>query len=554
MVDPTTYDWEGDEPLKRSYEKSLIYEMHVRGFTAHPSSSLPEEQRGTYAGVIAKIPYLQELGVRAVELMPVQQFDPQAAPYPRPNYWGYQPVAYFAPHSEYSSRRDPLGAVDEFRDMVKALHRAGIEVILDVVYNHTAEDDQNGPTLCYRGLENPTYYILNPHNPAEYLNYSGTGNTVNANNSIVRRMILDSLRYWVEHMHVDGFRFDLASVLSRGIDGELHPDPPILWSIESDPVLAGTKIIAEAWDAGGLYQVTNFIGLRWAVWNGLYRDTVRRFVKSDPGVVDDLADALVGSPKLFSHQNRDPVRSINYITSHDGFTLNDLVSYNQKHNWDNGYENRDGTDENYSWNCGVEGPTDREDVEKLRVRQIKNFFTILLMSQGQPMLLMGDEARRTQQGNNNAFDQDNEISWFNWQFVEKHAEIFRFVKTLIQYHQQSCLFRDRQLWDNSGSTEVHWHGIRLNAPDWSENSRSLAIELINHACSEHIHIMLNSFWEPQTFDLPNLPGGETWQRLLDTSLPVPEDICLPPVPLPEQQRRYQLSPRSVVVLVGSMFS
>lgn len=553
VVDPTTYDWEGDKPLKRSYDKSLIYEMHVRGFTAHPSSGVTDEKRGTYAGLIEKVPYLKELGIQAVELLPVQQFDPQAAPFPRPNYWGYQPIAYFAPHSEYSSRHDPLGPVDEFRDMVKALHRAGIEVILDVVYNHTAEDDQNGPTFCYRGLENATYYILNPKNPAEYLNFSGTGNTLNTNNSIVRRMILDSLRYWVEHMHVDGFRFDLASVLSRGIDGELHPDPPILWSIESDPVLAGTKIIAEAWDAGGLYQVGNFVGLRWAVWNGLYRDTVRRFVKSDPGVVGDLADALVGSPHLFNQQNQDPVRSINYVTSHDGFTLNDLVSYNEKHNWENGYENRDGTDQNYSWNSGVEGPSDQEQVEKLRTRQIKNFLTILLVSQGRPMLLMGDEVRRTQRGNNNAFDQDNEISWFNWEHLEKHADILRFVRLLIYYRQQSCLFRDRQLWDKSSSTEVHWHGTKLNKPDWSSTSHILAIELINQTCVEHLHIMFNSYWKAVDFELPNLQGGEVWRRLVDTSLATPDDICVPPVTLPADQLRYRLGPRSTVVLIGSYF-
>ena len=548
VTDPTTYDWEGDTPLGRSLGKSLIYEMHVRGFTRHPSSGVSEEKRGTYAGLIEKIPYLQEMGIKTVEFMPVQQFDPQAAPHSRPNYWGYEPVAYFAPHRDYSTRRDPLGPVDEFRDMVKALHRAGIEIILDVVYNHTAEDDQNGPTLSFRGLENPTYYLLKPHNQSEYMNFSGTGNTVNANNSIVRRLILDSLRYWVEHMHVDGFRFDLASVLSRGIDGELHSDPPILWSIESDPVLAGTKIIAEAWDAVGLYQVGNFVGLRWAVWNGKFRDVVRRFVKSDPGCVGELADAIAGSPKLFNQENRDPVRGINYIASHDGFTLNDLVSYNEKHNWANGYDNRDGTNLNYSWNCGTEGPVDISEIERLRVRQIKNFLTILLMSQGRPMLMMGDEARRTQRGNNNAFDQDNETTWLDWDRLDKHAEVSRFARLLIQFHQDNCLFRGRSLWNNSGGTEVHWHGVRLNQPDWEDSSRSLAFELINQTCGEHLYVILNAYWKTLDFELPELPSGRIWGRLVDTSLASPEDICVPPATLKENTRRYRAGPRSSVVL------
>lgn len=552
VVDPSIYDWEGDAPLQRVMDKSLIYELHVGGFTRHPNSGLEPTKRGTYAGLIEKIPYLQELGIKTVELLPVQQFDAQAAPQGRPNYWGYEPVAYFAPHRGYSSRRDPTGPVDEFRDLVKALHRAGIEVILDVVYNHTAEDDQNGPTLAYRGLENTTYYLLDQANPAEYLNFSGTGNTLNANISIVRRMIMDSLRYWVEVMHVDGFRFDLASSMSRGIDGELHPDPPILWSIESDPVLAGTKIIAEAWDAGGLYQVANFIGLRWAVWNGQYRDSVRRFVKSDPGVVGALADAIVGSPNLFHRLNRDPVRSINYVASHDGFTLNDLVTYNEKVNWANGYDNRDGANQNFSWNSGEEGPSDDERIEGLRQRQVKNFLTILMMSQGRPMLLMGDEVRRSQQGNNNAFDQDNEISWFDWENLERHHGLLRFARLLIQYHHNNCLFRDRQLWTSSQSTDIRWHGVQLDQPDWGHDSRSLAFELINQACEERMHVMLNAYWDGLEFELPELPDGWGWRRLVDTSLPSPDDISQPPVPLRSGTRRYRLGPRSSVVLVAEL--
>ncbi len=550
VVDPTTYDWEGDTPLRKPYGESLIYEMHVRGFTAHPNSGLPLEKRGTYAGLVEKIPYLQDLGIKTVELMPIQQFDPQSAPYPRPNYWGYEPVAYFAPHRDYCSRKDPLGPVDEFRDLIKAFHRAGIEVILDVVYNHTAEDGKDGPWLSFRGLENLMYYTLDPQNPEEYLNFSGVGNTLNANISVVRRLIMDSLRYWVEHMHVDGFRFDLASSLSRGIDGRVLDDPPILWSIESDPVLAGTKIIAEAWDAGGLYQVHNFVGLRWAVWNGQFRDTVRGFLKSDPGTVGPLADAIIGSPNLFGQPNRDPVRSINFITAHDGFTLNDLVSYNRKHNWTNGYNNRDGTDHNLSWNCGEEGPTDNIEIERLRQRQIKNFLTLLLISQGRPMLSMGDEVRRTQLGNNNPFNQDNEMSWFNWEDLATNAETLRFVRSLIHMNQNSCLFRDRQLWSTSESSGVRWHGTKVNQPDWSYDSHSLAFELTHYGCREHLHVMLNAYWQPLEFELPALPSDQAWHRMIDTNLPAPDDFSDAPVKLSDGQLSYTLGPRSCAVLVA----
>ncbi len=551
VVDPHDYDWEGDQPLRRPSSNAIIYEMHVRGFTRHPNSGVAPQRAGTYAGLIEKIPYLQELGVTAVELMPVHQFDPQAAPNNLPNYWGYQPIAFFAPHHDYSSRRDPLGPVTEFRDMVKALHRAGIEVILDVVYNHTAEDNQNGPTLAYRGLENRTYYMLNAGRRAEYINYSGVGNTLNANNSIVRRFIADSLRYWVEHMHVDGFRFDLASVLSRGSDGRPLDDPPLLWEIESDPVLAGTRIIAEAWDAGGLYQVHNFVGKRWAVWNGQYRDTLRRFVKSDPGLTVGLADAIGGSPFLFRRLDRDPIRSINYITCHDGFTLNDLVSYNEKHNWANGEDNRDGSSDNHSWNCGAEGATGDATVETLRRRQIKNFLTLLLLSQGTPMLLMGDEVRRSQWGNNNAFDQDNELSWLDWDNVERHADVLRFTQTLLRFRRQSRLFHDRSFWITPGGTEIHWHGLALGRPDWGAESRVLAFELSNAMAAEHLHVMINAYWQPLDFELPFLTTGRAWRRLVDTALDPPHDISDPPSGPLLGARHYRVQPRSVVVLVAA---
>ena len=366
VVDGHTYDWEGDTPLQRPSARTIVYEMHVRGFTRHPSAGVAEQTRGTFAGLIEKIPYLQQLGITAVELLPVFQFDVQDAPPGKVNYWGYAPVAFFAPHQAYSARQDALGPVDEFRDLVKALHRAEIEVILDVVFNHTAEGDQQGPTLSFRGVDNHTYYILEPDR-ARYANYTGTGNTLNANHPIVRRLIVDSLRYWVEAMHVDGFRFDLASILTRDASGHPLPNPPVLWDIESDPALAGTKLIAEAWDAAGLYQVGSFIGDSWQEWNGRFRDDVRSFFRGDEGVVGRLADRVLGSPEIYGHEEREAEQSVNFVTCHDGFTLNDLVSYDHKHNAANGEDNRDGANDNRSWNCGVEGPTDDPVVESCAI-------------------------------------------------------------------------------------------------------------------------------------------------------------------------------------------
>ncbi len=557
VVDPAAYDWEGDRPLRRDFNESAIYEMHVRGFTKHPSSSLPDVTRGTYAGLIEKIPYLQLLGVQIVELMPVFQFDRQSAPGDRPNYWGYEPVTFFAPHRGYSSSQDWLGPVDEFRDLVKALHRAGIEVILDVVYNHTAEDGYDGPTLSLRGIDNQIYYLLDPSNRAEYVDDSGVGNTLNGNHTVVRRMIMDSLRYWVQEMHVDGFRFDLASVLYRGEDDQVLQIPPLLWDIDSDPVLAGTKIIAEAWDAAGLYQVGSFVGDRWAVWNGRYRDTMRRFVKGDAGVIRDLADVISGSPQVFSLPDRDPMRSVNFITAHDGFTLNDLVSYNDKHNEANGEGNQDGSNQNDSWNCGVEGPTDDPEIDALRQRQIRNFFTILLLSQGRPMFLMGDEVRNTQGGNNNAYSQDNEISWFDWDKVDEEQALFRFVSGLLCFRRRNKLFRDRAYWFEPGGTNIVWHGIHLHQPDWGEQSHSIAFELFNYEDEdndEHLYIMLNAYWEPLVFQLPDLPAGRRWARLVDTAKPSPSDFAEPPVSLDENQYKYPATSRSAVVLIEQNIS
>ncbi|MGC9467372.1 MAG: glycogen debranching protein GlgX [Anaerolineae bacterium] len=554
VVDPDLYDWEDDRQLDQPYASTVIYEMHVRGLTQHESSGVSDEKRGTYLGVSEKIPYLTSLGITAVELLPVQHYDLQDAPDELRNYWGYSPVAFFAPHYGYATGSDPLCAINEFRDMVKALHQAGIEVILDVVFNHTTEGGTDGPTLSFRGFDNRAYYILSDDR-SEYANFSGTGNTVKTNHSVVRRMIVDCLRYWVSEMHVDGFRFDLASVMARNEEGEPMEDPPILWEIESDPFLAGTKIIAEAWDAAGLYQVGSFIGHRWAEWNGRYRDDVRRFVKSDPGMVRDLAARIHGSPDLYTQPGREPNRSINFITSHDGFTLQDLVSYNQKHNEENQENNKDGLDANYSWNCGVEGPTSDEEVLALRRRQVRNFLTILFVSQGTPMILMGDEVRRTQEGNNNAYCQDNEISWFDWQDTKEGEAFLRFTRQLIHWTQDLEVFRKEKFWrapDESGHPEVIWHGTKLEEPDWSEDSRNLAIELLAPDDREHLYIILNAYWEPLDFELPE-PGldgtGGRWHRIIDTSLTSPEDI----LPLEEaptvETPTYRATARSAVVLM-----
>jgi isoamylase len=554
VADPTRYDWEGDKPLCRPFAETVIYELHVGGLTKHPSSGVSSIRRGTYAGLIEKIPYLKDLGVTTVELLPVFQFDPQAAPAGRPNYWGYQPISFFAPHHGYSSRPDPLSVLDEFRDMVKALHRAGLEVILDVVFNHTAEGGHDGPTLCHRGLANDIYYILGD-DKSRYADYTGCGNTLNANQPIVRRLIQDSLRYWVVEMHVDGFRFDLASVLSRDERGEPLPNPPVLWDIESDPQLAGTKLIAEAWDAAGLYQVGRFVGDSWQEWNGRFRDDVRRFVKGDNASVSSLATRFLGSPDLFGHEEREAEQSIHFVACHDGFTLNDLVSYNHKHNESNGENNRDGSDDNLSWNCGVEGPSDDTAIEGLRNRQVKNFLALTLLAVGTPMLLMGDEVRRTQFGNNNAYCQDNEISWFDWTYLERHADVHRFVKELIAFRQR----RDVAMGEETLSlnellrrADLDWHGTTLGRPDWGEHSHSLAFTMKSLRSRFVLHGMFNAYWEPLTFQLPPPPRGRPWLRCIDTALASPDDVRRGEHAPTVASDVYVAQARSVVLLVRAV--
>jgi isoamylase len=555
VADPTRYDWEGDTPLCRPFTETVIYELHVGGLTKHPSSGLSSTRRGTYAGLIEKIPYLKDLGVTAVELLPVFQFDPQAAPAGLPNYWGYQPISFFAPHHGYSSHRHPLRVLDEFRDMVKALHRAGLEVILDVVFNHTAEGGHDGPTLCQRGLANDIYYIL-ADDRSRYADYTGCGNTLNANQPIVRRLIQDSLRYWVTQMHVDGFRFDLASVLSRDERGQPLPNPPVLWDIESDPQLAATKLIAEAWDAAGLYQVGRFVGDSWQEWNGRFRDDIRRFLKGDAASVSGVATRLLGSPDLFGHEEREAEQSIHFVTCHDGFTLNDLVSYNHKHNEANGENNRDGSDDNLSWNCGVEGRSDDPAIEGLRNRQVKNFLALTLLAVGTPMLLMGDEVRRTQHGNNNAYCQDSEISWFDWTLLERHADVHRFVKELIAFRQRRDVAMEGgtlSLNELLRRADLDWQGTTLDRPDWGEHSHSLAFTMKSLRSRFLLHGMLNAYWEPLTFQLPPAAASaRPWRRCIDTALASPDDVRRWKKAPTVTSAVYVVQPRSVVLLARAV--
>jgi glycogen operon protein len=550
VVNLRDYDWEGDQPLNHPVGSTVMMELHVAGFTKHHSSNVAHP--GTYLGLIEKIPYLKEMGVTTVELMPVFQYDWQEVPTnknpltgePLSNFWGYCPIGYFAPHRGYCSKpADPMAPMNEFRDMVKALHRAGIEVILDVVYNHTAEGGPQGPTLSFRGISDRTYYIQDPHDPSRYADYTGTGNTFSASNSVVRRLIMDSLRYWVQEMHVDGFRFDLASALSRGMNGRPMQDPPILWEIETDPVLARSRIIAEPWDAAGLYQVGQFVGYRWAEENGKYRDDIRRFIKGDAGVAPAIADSILGSPNLYRRFDDSPHRSINYVTFHDGFTLNDLVSYNYKHNEANGENSRDGSNTNFSWNHGTEGASRDPLINQLREKQIKNFITLLLVSQGVPRLMAGDEFRRTQNGNNNAYCQDNELSWLDWNHLREHRALQQFVRQMMHFRlQHPELFPARFLAHN----EVTWHGVYLRQPDWGNQSHTIAFTLHPENTNTHVHVIANAYDKPLQFELP-LVAGKYWRRVVDTARNSNNEV-LNVRTAPIERRICTVADRSVVVL------
>ncbi len=553
------FDWGLDRQLNIPLADSIIYEMHVRGFTQHPSSGVSKP--GTFAGLIEKIPYLQSLGVTAVELMPIYDFDEDDNPRVNPlngeklfDYWGYNPISFFAPNTAYSSDMSDVGPVDEFKQLVKSLHTAGIEVILDVVFNHTAEGGETGQTFEFRGLDNSIYYMIKP-GTGEYLNYSGCGNTLNCNHPVLRDLVAAALRYWVIETHVDGFRFDLASILGRGQDGSVLANPPLLERLAMDPVLANTKLIAEAWDAAGLYQVGSFPSWgRWAEWNGKFRDDLRKFLKSDPGMVPALATRLKGSPDLYTGDSREPWHSINFVTCHDGFPLTDLVSYNEKHNEANGEWNRDGTNDNYSWNCGVEGATDDPEINKLRARQVRNAAALTVLSHGVPMLLAGDEMGRTQRGNNNAYCQDNETSWVNWTLAEQNADLLRFFRILISIRKRYKLMREGTFSPNpvEGEVRIDWHGVHLHQPDWSHESRSLAAHAhgIVNGEQRHLYLIANAHWEPHTYELPVLPGW-FWARSIDTGRPSPDDIQEPghEVVLDNQQD-VTVGPRSVVLLAG----
>jgi glycogen operon protein len=556
VADLSCYDWDGDRPLRRPARETVIYELHVRGFTADASSGVAAQRAGTYGGLIEKIPYLQQLGITAVELLPVFAFDSQAAPAGLSNYWGYQPISVLAPHPGYASGGDPLAPLDEFRDLVKALHRVGIEVILDVVFNHTAEGPlagpAPGPTLSYRGLAPHDYYLLQSdgNGGLRDLDVTGCGNTFNANNPVVRRLIRHSLRHWVQHMHVDGFRFDLAAVLSRDESGNPEPRPPILLDLDSDPVLAGTKLIAEAWDAAGLYEVGTVVGERWQEWNGRFRDDLRHFLKGDGGSAWAAAQRLIGSPDVYGHRDREAEVSVNFITCHDGFTLADWVSYNAKHNEANGEANRDGSDDNTSWNCGAEGPSQDPQVLALRGRQLRNALALLLLAAGTPMLAMGDEVGRSQRGNNNAYCQDNPTSWFPWGEVERQADLLRFTRELIAFRQRRDVVVDRDNLSLAALLQrcaLEWHGVEPFQPDWGPDSHSLALSYTSVEHRFRLHLMVNAWWQPLRFSLP--PTGLTDDRWIDTALPSPDDIVAwseaPALPEPA----YCAQPRSVVVLV-----
>ena len=559
VLEDYSFDWGNDQPLNIPLVDSIIYEMHVRSLTRHSSSGV--QHPGTFAGVIEKIPYLKELGVTAVELLPVNEFEEADTDRVNPftgeillNLWGYQPTAFYAPNTAFSSNRADGEQVREFKRLVRSMHEAGIEVILDIVFNHTAEGGADGPMWSFRGIDNPTYYILDPAS-GRYENFSGCGNTVNANNPVVRDFIIDCLHYWVMEMHVDGFRFDLASILGRGEDGSVLKNPPLLESIAYDPVLANTKLIAEAWDAGGLYQVGTFPSWgRWAEWNGMFRDDVRKFVKGDAGMTSALATRLLGSPDLYLTSAREPYHSINFVTCHDGFTLRDLVSYNEKHNLANGDNNTDGSDANFSWNCGVEGPSNDPAVNELRLRLQKNFTAILLLSHGVPMILSGDEFGRTQQGNNNAYCQDNEISWLDWRMAESNAGLLRFFRLMIAFRKRCPLLRsDSYQLHGEGGFHITWHGVKRMQPDWGYASRTLAMQLTqldDRGSRDDLHFIANSWTDALDFELPQI-GEREWFRLVDTAQSSPRDIAEEHQEFPLlSQESYRVQAHSVAIFVA----
>ncbi len=547
-----TFKWEGDSPPRHPWSKTVIYELHVRGFTIHPTSGV--EHPGTYRGLIEKIPYLKTLGVTAVELMPVQEFYDTPIPRRNPqtnqllrNYWGYDPVVFFAPKASYSSAGGLGQQKFEFKEMVRALHQADIEVILDVVFNHTAEGNELGPTLCFRGIDNAIAYTLETEKRF-YKNYTGTGNTVNANHPVVRDHILAALRHWVVEMHVDGFRFDLASVLGRDESGNLLANAPLLERIAEDPILRDVKIVAEAWDAAGGYEVGSFSERRWSEWNGRYRDDVRRFWRGDEGMLGVFANRICGSADIYTRSGKGPDGSINFVTCHDGFTLNDLVSYRDKHNEANGEHNRDGSDANYSENYGMEGETTDAEIASIRKRQIKNFLLTLLVARGVPMLLGGDEFCRTQNGNNNAYCQNNETSWHDWSYLELHQEIFRFTSGMIAFRHAHPILSQEQFYSDA---EIQWFGPQGGLPNWFDPKAKQFACLIPEGGQHALCLLFNAANDAVDFRLPPAPPKTRWHLAVDTASEFPHDLfTVGEEPLWNDPQTYPLSPRSSVILLA----
>jgi isoamylase len=547
------YDWEGDRPLRRSLRDAVIYELHVGGFTRHPSAGVAAP--GTFRGLIDKIPYLRALGITDVELLPVFAFDTQDVPAATAgiglhNFWGYSPVSFFAPHRAYAAGADPLC---EFRDMVKALHAAGIGVILDVVLNHTAEGGADGPTIGCKGLVNELFYLLDPEDRTKYLNFTGCGNTISSNQPLVAQWLVEALRFWAVEMHVDGFRFDLAGVLSRDEAGKPLAHAPVIAAIEFAPELADVHLIAEAWDTGGIYQVGSFPGFRWAEWNDRYRDVVRRFLRGEPGRLGELATRLAGSSDLYAWAGKAPQNSINFVTCHDGFTLYDLVSYDRKHNSANGEHNRDGRDENLSWNSGVEGATDDVDVLRLRSQRARNFMAVLLLSQGVPMLTAGDEFLRTQRGNNNAYCQDNDVSWLDWSFTPAARAMLRFTRELIALRKRHpSLRRTRFLNGDAAGVpgEIQWYGEQLEAPAWQDAAAHvLCFTLLGLTPQEGaLHVMINMQSAARTLPLP-AAAVRNWRRFADTTLVAPDDVVPAGVRIPGDH--YRLGPHGIAIFEDS---
>ncbi len=558
------FDWVHDRPLETPAEDLIIYEMHVRGFTRHPTSGV--KYPGTFAALREKIPHLLELGINCVELMPIFEFDEFENSFVNPithkplmQYWGYDSINFFAPKAGYAATGRYGMQMDEFKALVKELHKNGIEVFLDVAFNHTGEGGDDGRTISYRGIDNKTYYMLRPD--GSYQNFSGCGNTMNCNNPVVRNMVMDCLRYWVAEYHIDGFRFDLASILGRDSAGNPLANPPLLEAMAHDPVLGKTKLIAEAWDAAGLYQVGSFPAYgRWGEWNGKYRDCLRRFLKGDAGQIGEIAQRIQGSPDLYS--GRGTTASVNFITAHDGFTLMDLFSYDVKHNLANGEKNRDGQNDNYSWNCGWEGPTNSPQINALRQQMIKNAIAILMVSQGIPMILMGDEAGHTKGGNNNTYGHDNELNWLNWEQLKSNAELFRFFKNCINFRKAHPNLRSQTHFRNkdyvgSGYADISWHGVKAWEADWSYFSRTLAFLLDGQHSrggqepDESIYVAMNMHWDNHSFELPRLPARKVWHVFANTSMMTPYDVCTPGKEVKlKNQREILVGARSVMILVG----